>query len=57
MFEGEPAVNPRFAALGNVLMQPHVGSATVETRVAMGKLMLENMVAHFDGRALLTEVI
>lgn len=57
VFEGEPAINPRFAALGNVLLQPHVGSATVETRVAMGKLMLDNMAAHFGGRALLTEVI
>ena len=57
VFEGEPAINPRFAALGNVLLQPHVGSATVETRVAMGKLMLDNMVAHFEGRALLTEVL
>ena len=57
VFEGEPEINPRFAALGNVLLQPHVGSATVETRVAMGKLMLDNMVAHFEGRALLTEVL
>jgi lactate dehydrogenase-like 2-hydroxyacid dehydrogenase len=57
VFEGEPALNPRFAALNNVVLQPHVGSATVETRVAMGKLMLDNMVAHFDGAPLLTEVI
>jgi lactate dehydrogenase-like 2-hydroxyacid dehydrogenase len=57
VFEGEPEVNPRFAALNNVVLQPHVGSATVETRVAMGKLMLDNMVAHFEGRPLLTEVI
>ncbi len=57
VFEGEPAVNPRFAALGNVLMQPHVGSATFETRKAMGQLMLDNMVAHFDGRPLVTEVL
>ena len=57
VFEGEPAINPRFAALGNVLLQPHAGSATVETRVAMGKLMLDNLVAHFEGRALLTEVV
>jgi lactate dehydrogenase-like 2-hydroxyacid dehydrogenase len=56
VFEGEPKVNPRFAALPNVLMQPHVGSGTVETRVAMGKLMLDNLTAHFDGKALLTEV-
>lgn len=57
VFEGEPSLNPRFAALNNVVLQPHVGSATVETRVAMGKLMLDNMVAHFDGAPLLTEVI
>lgn len=57
VLEGEPAINPRFAALGNVLLQPHVGSATVETRVAMGKLMLDNLVAHFEGRALVTEVV
>ena len=57
VFEGEPAVNPRFARLNNVLLQPHVGSATVETRVAMGKLMLDNMVAHFDGQALPSEVV
>lgn len=57
VFEGEPALNPRFAALNNVVLQPHVGSATVETRVAMGKLMLDNMIAHFDGAPLLTEVI
>ena len=56
VFEGEPRVNPRFAALRNVLMQPHVGSATYETRKAMGRLMLDNLVAHFDGRPLLTEV-
>ena len=57
VFEGEPAINPRFAALGNVLLQPHVGSATVETRVAMGQLMLDNMVAHFAGQPLVTEVV
>ena len=57
VFVGEPAINPRFAALGNVLLQPHIGSATEQTRRAMGKLMLDNMVAHFDGAPLLTEVI
>ena len=57
VFEGEPAINPRFTVLNNVLLQPHVGSATVETRVAMGKLMLDNVIAHFDGAPLLTEVV
>ncbi len=57
VFEGEPKINPRFAALSNVLLQPHVGSATFETRRAMGKLMLDNLVAHFAGQPLLTEVL
>ena len=57
VFEGEPALNPRFLALPNVLLQPHVGSATVETRRVMGKLMLDNLVAHFAGKPLLTEVV
>ena len=57
VFEGEPAINRRFVALRNVLLQPHVGSGTHETRRAMGKLVLDNLVAHFDGRALLTEVV
>jgi lactate dehydrogenase-like 2-hydroxyacid dehydrogenase len=57
VFVGEPRINPRFAALDNVLLSPHAGSATVETRMAMGKLMLDNLAAHFDGRALLTEVV
>ena len=56
VFEGEPRLNPRFTTLQNVLLQPHVGSGTVETRKAMGKLVLDNLTAHFAGRALLTEV-
>jgi lactate dehydrogenase-like 2-hydroxyacid dehydrogenase len=36
----------------NVVLQPHQGSATVETRRAMGDLMLENLAAHFEGRPL-----
>jgi lactate dehydrogenase-like 2-hydroxyacid dehydrogenase len=57
VFEGEPALNPRFTTLNNVLLQPHVGSGTVETRRAMGKLMLDNLVAHFGEQPLLTEVV
>jgi len=34
----------------NVVLQPHQGSATVETRKAMGDLMLANLEAHFAGR-------
>lgn len=57
VFEGEPHVNPRFAPLQNVVMQPHIGSATLETRKGMGRLMRDNLTAHFEGRALLTPVV
>ncbi len=57
VFEGEPALNPRFAPLKNVLLQPHVGSATADTRRAMGQLVRDNLAAHFAGQPLLTPVI
>lgn len=56
VFEGEPALNPRFVTLPNVLLQPHHASGTVETRQAMGKLVRDNLIAHFAGQALLTLV-
>lgn len=57
VFEGEPNLNPRFLTLDNVLLQPHHASGTVETRQAMGRLVRENLTAHFAGRPLLTPVI
>lgn len=57
VFEGEPKLNPRFLKLDNVLLQPHHASGTVETRKAMGKLVRENLIAHFEGRELLTPVV
>lgn len=56
VFEGEPVINERFFALDNVLLQPHQGSGTVETREAMGDLVRNNLLAHFEGRDLLTPV-
>lgn len=56
VFEGEPALDPRFLALDNVLVQPHHGSGTYETRKAMGKLVYDNLVAHFANQPLLTKV-
>ncbi len=47
----------RFLALGNVLLQPHHGSGTVETRKAMGQLLRDNLMAHFAGRPLPTPVL
>nr|WP_276562368.1 2-hydroxyacid dehydrogenase [Hoeflea prorocentri] len=56
VFEGEPALDPRFLELDNVLLQPHHASGTFETRKAMGKLVRDNLIAHFDGKPLLTPV-
>jgi lactate dehydrogenase-like 2-hydroxyacid dehydrogenase len=43
-------------ALDNVIVQPHHGSAAVETRTAMGQLMIDNISARLDDRPLLTPV-
>lgn len=56
VFENEPAIDPRFMTLENVLLQPHQSSGTVETRKAMGELQRENLKAFFAGSALLTPV-
>ena len=51
VFEAEPAVHPRLRDLPNVVLAPHLGSATEATRVAMGMMALDNLSAFFDGRA------
>lgn len=45
VFEDEPGINKRFLELDNVILQPHQGSATVETRKAMGALQRANIDA------------
>lgn len=57
VFENEPDLDPRFLALDNVLLQPHHASGTFETRKAMGKLLRDNLTAHFAGQPLLTPVL
>lgn len=57
VFEGEPALDPRFLEQDNVLLQPHHASGTIETRKAMGQLMRDNLSAHFAGQELLTPVL
>lgn len=57
VFEGEPKLNPRFLALDNVLLQPHHASGTIETRKAMGKLVRDNLAAHFANAPLPTPVV
>ncbi len=49
VFEDEPRVPEALFALDSVVLQPHAGSATVETRRAMGDLVIENLRAHFTG--------
>lgn len=50
VFEKEPTVPPSLLALENVVLLPHLGSATIETRTAMGMQMADNLEAFFDGR-------
>ena len=47
VFENEPHVTDRLRRLDNVCLYPHIGSATIETRTAMGMLAAENLIAHF----------
>ncbi|MCG8355421.1 MAG: D-glycerate dehydrogenase [Kiloniellales bacterium] len=49
VFEGEPDVNPGYFDIPNAFLLPHLGSATVETRNAMGFKCLENLDAFFAG--------
>jgi len=51
VYEREPAVHPELAGLENVVLLPHLGSATVETREAMGRRALANLRAYFSGEA------
>ena len=46
----------QFAALDNVVLTPHHGSGTEQTRRAMGELVRRNLEAHFAGRPLITPV-
>ncbi len=56
VFEDEPHVPEALRALPNVVMVPHVGSATEETRAAMGNLAIDNLIHHRDNGRLLTPV-
>jgi lactate dehydrogenase-like 2-hydroxyacid dehydrogenase len=50
VFQGEPAVNPGYRSLPNTFLLPHMGSATIETREAMGFRALDNVDAVLQGR-------
>ena len=57
VFVDEPRVPPAFFTLENAVLFPHVGSATVETRKAMGDLQIENLRLHFSGKPVKTRVV
>ena len=56
VFEGEPKVHPDLLTVPNVVLTPHIASATVATRRAMGKLAADNLVAVLGGEQPLTPV-
>jgi glyoxylate reductase len=56
VYEQEPAVHPDLLGLENVLLAPHLGSGTIETRTAMADLAAENAIAVLGGRPPLTPV-
>jgi glyoxylate reductase len=56
VYESEPAVHPDLFSLENVLLVPHLGSATTETRTAMADLAADNVLAVLESEAPLTPV-
>ncbi len=57
VFEDEPQVPPELFALDNVVLVPHIASATVQTRQAMGQRVLDNLAAFFEGRPLPSDAL
>ncbi len=57
MDEREPTVSPELLGMENVVLLPHLGSATQETRVAMGLRALENLRLFFAGQPVRDRVV
>lgn len=56
VFEAEPKVPDALRKLPNTVLLPHVGSATVETRAAMGKLTVDNLLQHLENGTVISPV-
>jgi lactate dehydrogenase-like 2-hydroxyacid dehydrogenase len=56
VFENEPKISPEWFAIENAVLFPHVASATLETRTAIGDLQVENLRLHFAGKPAKTPV-
>ena len=54
VFEGEPTVHADLLALKNVVLTPHIGSATLPTRLAMANLAADNLVGYLQHNTPLT---
>ena len=50
VFEGEPKVHPDLLTVPNVVLTPHIASATIPTRMAMASLAADNLIAFFGGK-------
>jgi lactate dehydrogenase-like 2-hydroxyacid dehydrogenase len=57
VYADEPQVPAALRALPSVTLLPHIGSATLETRTAMGMLAADNLIAHFSGARLPSRVV
>jgi glyoxylate reductase len=57
VYEGEPNIHPGFLTLDNVALLPHLGSATIATRTAMGNKVVDNLAAYFGGQPLPDRVV
>ena len=54
VFEGEPSVHPDLLTVPNVVLTPHIASASLPTRLAMARLAADNLIAFFQGKEPLT---
>ena len=57
VFEGEPAVNPALLTVPNVVLTPHIASATIPTRRAMADLAADNLISFLGGNGPLTPIV
>jgi glyoxylate/hydroxypyruvate/2-ketogluconate reductase len=56
VFEGEPQVHPDLLTVPNVVLTPHIASASLPTRLAMARLAADNLIAYFEGKEPLTPI-
>lgn len=50
VFEREPHIHPELLQLNNTVLTPHIGTSTMETRIAMAKMAAKNLIAFFEGK-------